>query len=138
MNVSVLSVVDWQNVVNAIPCLCRSIIWLVAIVFLLKVLRPVFELYIKNHHERMMKERAFEMEKYWNMITKVNLASDETLQKEINELKQRIKKLEEEKTSIEANSESKIALLKHDIELYKKIVDGLSVILNPANLKTKK
>ncbi len=85
-----------------------------------------------------MKTKSFEQEKYWNLIAKVDVASDETLQNEINELKQRIKELEEEKTSIEANSESKIALLEHDIELYKKIVDGLSVILNPANLKTKK
>lgn len=135
MKVLVLLAADWQNVVNAIPCLYWGIIGLAAIVYFL---RPLSVIWIKNHHESKMKEKAFEMEKYWRIITKVDVTSDETLQKEINELKQRIKKLEEEKTSIEANSESKIALLKHDIELYKKIVDGLSVILNPANLKTKK
>ncbi|WP_373730920.1 hypothetical protein [Bacteroides heparinolyticus] len=131
----VLLAVDWQNVVNAIPCLCWGVIGLVALVFLLKhIVKPC----IQNCFDRKMKTKSFEQEKYWNLIAKVDVASDETLQNEINELKQRIKELEEEKTSIEANSESKIALLEHDIELYKKIVDGLSVILNPANLKTKK
>ena len=88
MNVGVLSPVDWQNVENALPSLCWGVIGLFAFVFLLKALRPIIELCIKNNHESKMKEKAFEMEKYWNMIAKVNLASDETLQKEINELKQ--------------------------------------------------
>ena len=136
MKVLVLLAADWQNVVNAIPCLCWGVIGLVALVFLLKYLHPLIEMWIKNKHESKMKKKAFKMEKYWHFIKKVDVASEETLQKEINELKWKIKKLEEEKTSIEANSESKIALLKHDIELYNKIVDGLSIILNSANSKT--
>lgn len=131
----VLLAVDWQNVVNTIPCLCWGIIGLVTSVFLLKyIVKPC----IQNRFARMMKIKSFEQERYWNLIAKVDVAADETLQKEICELNKKIKKLEEEKTSIKANSESKITILEHDIELYKKIIDGLSVILSPANLKTKK
>ncbi|MDO4703663.1 hypothetical protein [Tannerella sp.] len=138
MNVSALSPVDWQNVVNAVPSLCWGVIGLMTFVFLLRVLSPIIELRIRNSHEIKMKKKAFKMEKYWHFIKKVDVASDETLQKENIELKQKIKKMEEEKISIEANSKSKITLLEHDIELYKKIVDGLSVTLDPTNLKTKK
>lgn len=147
MNILVLSLVDWQNLEKVLPSLCWGIIGLVVFVFLLKTLRaifllkalrPIIELCIKNNHESKMKEKAFEMEKYWRIITKVDVTSDEMLQKENIELKQKIKKMEEEKISIEANSKSKIILLEHDIELYKKIVDGLSIILDPTNLKIKK
>ena len=131
----VLLAVDWQNVVNAIPCLCWGVIGLVALVFLLKhIVKPC----IQNRFARKMKTKSFEQEKYWNLIAKVNVASDETLQNEINELKQKTEKLGKDKSSIENTYKSKIALLEHDIELYKKIIDGLSIILNSANSKTKK
>lgn len=138
MKVLVLLAADWQNVVNAIPCLCWGVIGLVALVFLLKYLHPLIEMWIKNKHESKMKKKAFKMEKYWHFIKKVDVASEETLQNEINELKQKTEKLGKDKSSIEDTYNSKIALLEHDIELYKKIVDGLSIILNSANSKTKK
>ena len=84
MNVSVLSVVDWQNVVNAIPCLYWGIIGLAAIVYFL---RPLSVIWIKNHHERMMKEDVFEREKQWADFEKIKASTDEELKKENEGLK---------------------------------------------------
>lgn len=82
--------IDWQPVINAIPCICLGIIALVALFFLLKfVVSPL----IANSHERKEKAEAFEQEKFWYFQKELK----KDYQKELND---RIQKLEDEKMNL--------------------------------------
>ena len=54
-------VIDWQGVVSEIPYLCKWIIFLTFVYFMSKELGV---LWMKNRHEKKLKEMAFEQEKY--------------------------------------------------------------------------
>lgn len=92
----------WKTFIdNNFTCLCWGVIGLIAFVFLLKYLLPLFELYIKNKHEIKVKNEAFKMEKYW---------FDQNSQKEKQELVEKIKKqvLDEIKSEVTNTIEAKI------------------------------
>lgn len=71
---------NWQSVVDAIPCICWGIIFLIALYLILKLI--VLPL-IKNCHEMKMKDEAFTQEKYW--YDEKKKASDEDLNRKIRE-----------------------------------------------------
>ena len=92
----------WKTFIDTnFTCLCWGVIGLVVLVFLLKYFSPFFELCIKNRHEMKVKDKAFEMEKYW---------FEQNSKKEKQELVEKIKKqvLDEIKSEVTNTIEAKI------------------------------
>lgn len=82
--------INWQPVINAIPCICWGIIALVTLIFLLKFIALPL---IANCHERKEKAEAFGQEKFWYFQKELK----KDYQKELND---RIQKLENEKKKL--------------------------------------
>lgn len=103
---------DWQNVINAIPCICWGIIVLTAVLFYLKYDMPSC---IKNKHELKMKKEVLEHEKWWEEIKWRKANSDENLIKKIDELS---KENEDLKRKLDIEKSRQEVLNKH-LEEYK-------------------
>lgn len=114
--------VNWQPVINAIPCVCWGILALVMLYFLLKhVVAPL----ITNSHETIMKSKAFEQEKFWH-FQKV-LHSEEELKKKKEELE---KQIEDLKAEPEAERKTRDDILKqerlqYEHDYYKEMLDEI-------------
>ena len=80
---------NWQNVIDAIPCLCWGVIILSGVFLILKCTLPLI---IQKCYERKMIQEAFEREKWWAEKKENKNCSDESLNKKIDELTQEVEK----------------------------------------------
>ncbi|MGP1447328.1 MAG: hypothetical protein ACTTKO_07365 [Candidatus Limimorpha sp.] len=120
-----------------LACLCWGIIGLVAFVFLLKYLGPLIEMWIKNKHERKMKDKAFKIEQYWFQQNNVERTLQAELEKKIEEKENEIKQAVEKQSKDEI--EKKIS--QFELEWYKKIlkeVSNLKCDINRSDIKNQK
>ena len=114
---------NWQSVINAIPSLCWGIIVLIAIYLVLKYfIQP----WMKNCHERKMKDVTYNNEKVLAKNKEENANSDESLKENNRKLNDENKELKN-KLDIEKCRSSE--LRKH-LEEYK---NHLNIIMT--NLK---
>lgn len=96
--------IDWQPVINAIPCFCWGILLLVLICVLL---RHVVSPFIANRHEISLRKVNFDQEKFWHFQKKWEQDFKKELTSRINDLEKekdalsqqlKIEKKEREKT----------------------------------------
>lgn len=115
--------IDWQPVINAIPCICWGIITLVALFFLLKFVVSPF---IANCHERKEKASAFGQEKFWAFFNRMEKPVEEELEKakrELEELKKKEKELEEGCSALKKEKEEHYKkILEEKIKVYEEII----------------
>lgn len=114
---------NWQNVVDAIPCICWGIMVLVVTYFIFKlIVSPM----IKNRHEIKIKKIAFENEKYWAIYKKIEEPTEKKLselQKELDELKKRKEDVDKGKASLENEKrEFEKKILEEKIKVYQEII----------------
>lgn len=115
--------VNWQPVINAIPCVCWGILALVMLYFLLKhVVAPL----IANGHENMMKSKAFEQEKFWAFFNQKEKPIKEELEKangELHDLKKKEKDLDEGKSALKKEQdEYEMKILEAKVKAYEEIL----------------
>lgn len=115
-------VANWQEVINKIPCLLWGVMVLLGFWLLLKyVLKPC----IQNCNDAKVRKEKFEREKFWKWYDKVQLNSDETLKNEKEVLEKKIDELKKDNKE----QSDKNALLNKEIDIYKKILNQLNVML---------
>ena len=66
---------NWQSFIAAMPCLIKWLLMGVVLIFLMKYLAQLLELWTKNCHEKKMKEKSFENEKWWHFQKNCNTDS---------------------------------------------------------------
>ena len=124
MNTVVLCANSWQNVINAIPCLCCGILGLVALYLLLKyVVQPC----MTSCHEREVKEDAFEREKIWANFNTTKASTDEALMNQVKELNEKKSELESTLNAEKHNKE----LLEKQLKLYDDVFEKLNIEIKP-------
>lgn len=116
--------VDWQEVVNAIPCL----LWGVLIVVVILVAMYIIMKYhclpkMKNEHELKMKEQAFIYEWMWTAYGKLKESTDDSLKQKVENLNHENSKLKEA-LSFE---EKKVELMDKQIQRYEKIWKNINL-----------
>ena len=126
LSVVLCQCLDWQIVLNAIPCICWGILALVMLYFLLRfVVAPL----IANCHELIVKSKAFKQEKFWH-FQKI-LPSEEKLIKKTKELETLIAglqtKLDNEKTN--RNNTLEQERLQYERDYFKEMLDEISKLL---------
>lgn len=121
-----MSNVNWQTLVDSIPCLLWGVIGLVASWLILKyVAKPL----IQNCNDAKTRREKFEREKFWKFYDKVQLNSDETLKNKIKELEKKIEELKKDKEKDNKEQSNKNALLNKEIEIYQTILNQLNVMI---------
>lgn len=115
---------DWQPVINDIPCLCWGIIGLVALYLLL---RYVFSPLIANCHERVMMKDADTREREWADFKNTKASTDEALQQQVKELKSKVSELEGGLKTEKFNKE----LLEKQLKLYRDVFEKLNIEVKP-------
>ena len=109
---------NWQNFINAIPCLCWGIIGLIAFYLLLKFcIQPC----MKYYHDMKMKEEAHKREQQWAKDKETIANSDESLNKIIEDLERENEKLKK-KMDIE---NSRQEALNNLLDLYKQHLNSI-------------
>lgn len=120
-----MSNVNWQTLVDSIPCLLWGVIGLVASWLILKyVAKPL----IQNCNDAKTRREKFEREKFWKFYDKIELVSDGQLKKEIDDLKKEIDGLKKEKSDIIKDNSEREALLKKELEIYNTILNRLNIM----------
>lgn len=114
---------NWQSVVDAIPCICWGIMVLLVTYLIFKlIVSPM----IKNQHEVKIKDMAFENEKYWAILKKIEEPTEKKLselQKELYELKRGKEDVEKGKTNLEKEKmEFEKKILEERIKVYQEII----------------
>lgn len=125
--IELCQIVNWQQVINAVLCICWGIIALIMLYFLLRyVVAPL----ISNCHETMLKSKAFKEEKFWH-FQKVFLHSEEVLEKKKTELEAKINELRE-KLDNEKNNRRRILeqeRLQSEHDYFKEMLNEISKLL---------
>lgn len=116
---------NWQGLIDAMPCLIKWLLVIVALIFLMKYLARLLELCTKNCHESKMKEKSFEHEKWWHFQNDLKTDFEDALKKHTEELTKRIKQLEKELGQEKASREDKLKQerLQFEHDYYKKRLD---------------
>lgn len=114
---------NWQSLINAMPCLIKWLLVIVALIFLMKYLARLLELWTKNCHEKKMKEKSFVNEKWWHFQSDLMTDFEGALKKRTEELTQRIGQLEEEKKELARKNELEKERLQYEHDYYKKLLD---------------
>lgn len=109
---------NWQSLINAMPCLIKWLLVIVALIFLMKYLAQLLELCTKNCHESKMKEKSFEHEKWWHFQKRLEVDFKKELEDRISKLE---KELGQEKASREDKLKQERLQFEHDY--YKKLLD---------------
>ncbi len=107
---------NWQPVVNAIPCICWSIIFLIALYLILKLI--VLPL-IKNRHELKIKKTAFDQEIIW--YDKKKKANAEEMDRKIREYKEITKQTNDDDLDRKIREYKEITKQTNDDDLDRKI-----------------
>ena len=68
--------ISWQGVINEIPCLCR---WIIFLTFIFLMSKEVGLSWMKNRHEKEMRELSYKHEKEWTEIKQKGKNPDEEL-----------------------------------------------------------
>ena len=107
--------VNWQPVIESIPCICWGILLLFFIYF---ILRYVASPLISNCNEQKIKKVNYEQEVFWHFQTKLEKDYKKELNDKIKELEDDLKK---EKDNREKTLKEERLQAEHDF--YKKIVE---------------
>lgn len=122
-----MSNVNWQTLVDNIPCLLWGVIGLFASWLILKyVAKPL----IQNCNDAKVRKEKYEREKFWRFYDKIELVSDEQLKKEIDGLKK-------EKSDIIKDNSEREAFLKKELEIYNTILNRLNIMKQADNKDNK-
>ncbi|GEM_PF-3419930 len=106
--------VDWQPVIDAIPCLCWGILGLLAFYFLLRfVIAPI----ITNCHEREEKESVHQRELEW--ADKKKTADDSALDRKRREFEEITIQQKILDKVLNANTDQELSTLKQSVESLK-------------------
>lgn len=125
---------DWQPLLDAIPCLCWGIIGLIALYLILKfVVVP----WMVNCHENRMKEDAHKREIEWNnrhltkeMVEKLHISPDEWLKNQMDKLTEDIMVITKELESKKDKEEKVIESLKIRKKAYEEMLNHISTIVS--------
>ena len=120
--------VNWQNVVNAIPCLLWGVlIGVFILIFLYLCLKYHCLPKIRNEHELKTKGQAFIYECLWSEYGKLKESTDDSLKQKVENLNKECSKLKET-LSFEEN---KVKLQEDQIKRYQEILSNLNVEIKP-------
>lgn len=126
--------VSWQKLVDSIPCLLWGVIVLVALWLLLKyVVKPRCQ----YCNDAKVRKEKFEREKFWSFYNKIQLVSDEQLNKQIGALNKQIDELEKEKSKLNKDKSEKESLLNKELEIYNTILNRLNIMNRVDNIENK-
>lgn len=118
-------VANWQEVINKIPCLLWGVIGLLGFWLLLKyVVKPRCQ----YCNDVKVRKEKFEREKFWSFYNKIQLVSDEQLNKQIDEL-------EKEKSKLNKDKSEKESLLNKELEIYNTILNRLNIMNQVDNIE---
>lgn len=139
---------SWQGFVDKdLPVLLWGVIIIGAVLLILRMVKPVFEQYLKfkyetapekkYDHELQLKKDAFEREEAWarfnlvkELAQKADLSTDEGQKKEIKDLRDQIQKMKDEAAKEKTKRDKKEGELDYQISLYEKILKQIDVRLS--------
>lgn len=116
---------NWQGLVDAMPCLALGMLGLIFALFLMKCLMNLIELWSKNCHERKMKEKAFEREKFWKFVQLSQLDKDEEIKNQANELANKMFEKNKDGKENEALKELEKKLEEKELSWYKSLFEKI-------------
>lgn len=84
-----------------------------------------------------VRKEKFEREKFWSFYNKIQLVSDEQLNKQIGALNKQIDELEKEKSKLNKDKSEKELLLNKELEIYNTILNRLNIMNQVDNIESK-
>lgn len=139
---------SWQGFLDKdLPVILWGIIIIGAVLLILKMVKSVFEQYLKfkyetapgkkYDHEIQLKKDAFEREEAWasfnlvkELVQKADLSTDESQKKVIKDLRGQIQKMKDEAAAEKTKRDKKEGDLDYQISLYEKILKQIDIRLS--------